>query len=118
MMKNLKFPYQFSSLGQTADTEYERHIRDMIEQILFTNPGERVNQPDFGCGLQQAVFEPNSEEMASTVQFLAQGALNRWLNHLIVVNEVAVRAEDSTLEVKVVYTLIRNKQTYTTVFLQ
>lgn len=117
-MTNLKFPYQFSSLGKTASTDYENHIRDMIEQILFTSPGERVNRPDFGCGLQQAVFEPNSEEMATTVQFLAQGALNRWLHHLIEVNEVTVRAIDSTLEVRVVYTLIRNKQTYTSVFLQ
>ena len=90
----------------------------MIEQILFTGPGERVNRPDFGSGLQQAVFEPNSEEMAATVQFLAQGALNRWLSHLIEVNEVTVLVNDSSLEVKVVYTLIRNRLTYTTVFRQ
>lgn len=115
---NLKFPYQFSALGYTADIAYERHIRDMIEQILFTSPGERVNRPDFGCGLQQAVFEPNSEEMATTVQFLAQGALNRWLHHLIEVKEVSVQVIDSSLEVQVVYTILKNKQTYTSVFLQ
>jgi phage baseplate assembly protein W len=115
-MINIKFPYQFSAEGKTALTDYERHIKDMIEQILLTGPGERVNRPDFGCGLQQAVFEPNSEEMAATVQFLAQGALNRWLSHLIEVKKVSVNVIDSTLEVKVVYTIIRNKQTYTTVF--
>ncbi len=117
-MVDVKFPYTFSSQGRTALSDYERHIKDMIEQILFTSPGERVNRPDFGCGLLQAVFEPNSEEMSATIQYLAQGALNRWLSHLIEVNEVVVASEDASLQVRVSYTLLKNRASYSAVFVR
>ena len=107
---NLKFTYQFNSQGGTATDNDERHIRNMIEQILFTSPGERVNRPTFGSGLLQAVFEPNSNEMASTTQYLIQGALNQWLSHLIEVNEVLIENIDSSLEVKIAYTILQTKE--------
>lgn len=113
---NIKYPYQFTALGRTAESEEDLHIKDMIFQLLFTNPGERVNRPNFGCGLLQAVFEPNSNEMAATTQYLVQGALNQWLSHLIQVNEVSINAVDSSLEVLVNYTLLRNKENQTVVF--
>ena len=107
---NLQFTLQFDNLGRTATTDDNGHIRNMIEQVLFTSPGERVNRPDFGCGLLQLVFEPNSNELAVTTQYLVQGALNRWLGDVIEVGEVDVRHYDSALIVSIAYTILRTQQ--------
>lgn len=107
---NLKLPFQPDARGHTAETTADGHIRDMIEQVLFTAPGERVNRPTFGSGLRQLVFQPNSDELAATVQFLVQGALQQWLGDLIEVNAVQVTNEESTLAVTVVYTVRRTQQ--------
>lgn len=101
----IDFPYHIGANGRTADTTYPDHIRDMIEQLLFTRPGERVNRPDFGCGLLDLVFEPNSPELAAALQVSAEGALNRWLGDLITVDSLTITAEDSTLSVNLRYTL-------------
>jgi uncharacterized protein len=107
---NVKFPYGFNDSGHTAATSDDAHIRDMIEQVLFTTPGERVNRPTFGSGLMQLVFQPNSDELAATVQFLVQGALQQWLGNLIEVAGVDARAEDAKLLITVVYTIRRTQQ--------
>ena len=107
---NLKFTYQFDNQGRTAETDDNTHIRDMIEQVLFTSPGERVNRPDFGSGLLQLVFQPNSSELATTTQFLVQGALKQWLGDLIDVNDVEVINEDSILQVTVIYTVLKTQE--------
>ena len=107
---DIDFPYQFDHRGRTAETDYEHHIRDMIEQVLFTAPGERVNRPTFGSGLLQLLFAPNSDELASTTQVLVQSALQEWLGELIQVESVRVDSEESTLRVNVEY-LIRRDQT-------
>jgi uncharacterized protein len=109
-MMNLDFPLHFDGRGRTAETDYEGHIRDLIEQLLFTAPGERVNRPDFGSGLQQLVFAPNSDELAAATQFLVQGALQQWLGDLIQVDAVQVESEDSALRVVVQYTVRRTQQ--------
>ena len=100
----LDHPFHLDTRGHTAETNYDDHIRDLIHQILFTNPGERVNRPDFGCGLKQLVFMPNSDALAATTQFLVQGALQRWLENYIQVEQVEVRSEEEKLMVTVVYT--------------
>src|SRR5215510_8620224 len=100
-MANLDYPYHFDGSGRTAETDGDAHIRDLIEQVLFTAPGERVNRPDFGSGLMQLVFAPNSDELAATTQFLAQGALQQWLGDLIEIESVQVQAVDATLTVTV-----------------
>jgi len=102
----IDFPYHIGANGRTADTTYPDHIRDMIEQLLFTRPGERVNRPDFGCGLLDLVFEPNSPELAAALQVSAEGALNRWLGDLITVNSLTITTEDSTLSINLQYTLL------------
>lgn len=107
---NIDFPYTFDHRGRTSETDYENHIRDMIEQVLFTSPGERVNRPSFGSGLLQLVFAPNSEELAGTTQFLVQGALQEWLGDLIQVESVQVESVESALRVTVQY-IIRRDQT-------
>lgn len=107
---NLRFPYRFDGRGRTAEADEETWIRGLIEQVLFSAPGERVMQPDFGSGLMQLVFAPNSPELAATTQFLVQGALQQWLGGLIALQAVEVEAIDSTLRVTVRYS---NRRTQT-----
>lgn len=103
---NIDFPYHFDSRGRTAATDQSDHVRDMIEQVIFTSPGERVNRPDFGSGLLQLIFAPNSPELAATVQFTLQAALQHWLGDVIEVSNLDVTAVDSTLSIDLTY-LIR-----------
>jgi len=100
---NIDFPFHFDQRGRTATTSYDDHIRDMIEELLFTNPGERVNRPDFGSGLLQMVFAPNSPELAAALQFTAQAALQRYLGDVIDLRSLDVTAQDSSLTVTVKY---------------
>ena len=100
---NIDFPFHFDSRGRTASTDENDHIRDMLEQLIFTNPGERVNRPDFGSGLLQLIFAPNSPELAATVQFTLQAAIQRWLGDVIDVQDLKVEALDSTLTVDLKY---------------
>ncbi len=99
----LDFPFHVDGRGRSAETAEDDHIRDMIFQVLFTNPGERVNRPDFGCGIKQLVFMPNSDALATATQFLVQGSLQRWLDSVIQVESVEVEAVESELKVTVVY---------------
>jgi hypothetical protein len=115
---NLDFPFHFDNRGRTAVTDDDDHIRDMIEEFLFTNPGERVNRPDFGSGLLQMVFAPNSPEIASALQFTIQAGLQRWLGDVIVAQKVEVTSEDSTLNVFVQYVVKSTNQPQTATFTQ
>ena len=114
----IDYPFQFDGRGRTAETTDDDHIRDMIEEFLFTNPGERVNRPDFGSGLLQLVFAPNSPELAATVQFTIQAGLQRWLSDVILVQKVEVTSEDSTLRALIQYVVNRTNQTQTITFTQ
>lgn len=118
MSANIDFPFQFDQRGRTAVTDDADHIRDMIEQFLFTNASERVNRPDFGSGLLQMVFAPNSPELASALQFTIQSGLQRWLGDLIDVQQLEVTAEDSTLSVVVTYVVRGTQQAQTQTFVQ
>lgn len=113
---NIDYPFHFSALGRTADTGYDDHIRDMIEQLLFTDPGERVNRPDFGSGVRQLVFAPNSPELAAALQYTLQAALQRWLSDVIQVQNLTVVAEDSTLRIEIQYVVLRTGEPRTETF--
>lgn len=105
-MPTLDHSYHFDGQGRTAATTPADHVRDLIEQVLFTAPGERVMRPDFGAGLLAMVFEPNSSTLAATLQFLVQSALQQHLAHLIAVNAVTVDNVDATLQVVVQYVVL------------
>jgi phage baseplate assembly protein W len=109
MPSNLAYPYRFDARGHTATAADDAWIRGLIEQVLFTAPGERVMHPDFGCGIVQLVFAPNSPELAATTQFLVQGALQQWLGNLISVESVDVQAEEAILRVSVQYVIRRTQ---------
>src|SRR5271168_4403270 len=102
---NLAFPYGFDSTGHTAQTDLLTQIRDMILQILFTSPGERVNRPTFGAGTATLVFAPNSDALAAAQQQVIQASLQQWLSDLIQVVGVDVSNIDATLQITVRYTI-------------
>jgi uncharacterized protein len=104
---HIDYPLQFDARGRTKTTTDEGHVRDLIEQLLFTNPGERVNRPDFGGGLLQLVFAPNSAELAAALQFTMQAGIQRWLAHVVDVEALEVQSEDATLRVAVQYVVRR-----------
>ena len=109
MAAQIDYPLHFDGRGRTADTSDEEHIRDLIEQVLFTAPGERVNQPTFGSGVLQLVFAPNSDALATATQLTVQGALQQWLAELVLVEAVEVSNVDATLEVTVQYVVRRTQ---------
>ena len=113
---NIDFPFHFDTRKRTAATGDDDHIRDLIEQLVLTGPGERVNRPAFGSGLQQLAFAPSSPELAAAVQFLVQGALEQYMGDLIRVESVQVDAVDSVLEVRISYVVKRTQQRATAQF--
>lgn len=104
------FPYRFDGRGKTAQTTDEEHVRDLIEQVLFTTPGERVNRPTFGSGILQLLFAPNNDALATATQVTIQAALQQWLGELILVEAVDVENDDAALRVQVRYVLRRTQE--------
>jgi phage baseplate assembly protein W len=86
-----------------AVVDDEEYLRGLIESVLFTRPGERVNRPDFGSGVDRLVFAPGGDEVAHTTQALVHGALQHWLGDLLRVEQVVVEAADAVLSVTVVF---------------
>lgn len=107
---NIDFAYHVDGRGRTATTDPDDHLRDLIEQVLFTAPGERVMRPDFGSGLLALVFEPGGPELVATTQHLVGGALQQWLGHLIAVEAVEVGQVEGTLTVEVRYVVLRTRE--------
>ena len=114
----IDFPFHFDPRGRTASTITDEHIRDMIEQLLFTSPGERVNRPDFGCRLRELVFAPNSPELAAALQATIQAALQRWLGDIIDVRDLEVTSEEATLQVVIKYVVRSTNEQQTAIFNQ
>ena len=106
----IDYPFHFDGRGRTAKAGSEDHIRDLIEQVLFTTPGERVNRPTFGSGVMQLLFAPNNDALASATQLTVQGALQQWLGDLILVESVDVDNDDATLRVHVQYIVRRTQE--------
>lgn len=103
MSTNIYFPYQFDGRGRTQQASLQDYVKQLVEQVLFTSPGERVNLPDFGSGLLQLPFAPNSVEMAAATQFAVQAALQKWLSNYVKVQSVVATAQDAVLTVTVTY---------------
>lgn len=114
----IDYPLHLDPRGRTAAADEPDHVRDLIEQVLFTAPGERVNRPDFGTGLLQLVFAPNGDELATATQFLVQGALQKWLGDVIELQGVDVSAQDSALVVTVRYAIRASGERRTDTFVR
>jgi len=102
-MRPLSFPYRIDQTGRTAVVEPDREIRELIEQLLFVAPGERVMRPTLGSGVAQMVFAPASEQVAATAQHLVQGALQTWLGDRVSIDDVDVTADEAVLTVTIRY---------------
>jgi uncharacterized protein len=113
---NIDYPFHIDQTGRTAATGYDAHIRDMIEQLLFTSPGERVNRHDFGSGLRQLVFAPNSRELAAALQFSIQASLQQWLGDIIAVGEVSAESYEAEIRITIRYAVLRTGERQTAVF--
>jgi len=113
---NVDYPFHLDHRGRTAEATDDDHIRDLIEQVLFTAPGERVNRPTFGSGVMQLVFAPNNEALAAATQISVQSALQQWLGELIEVEGVQVTNEDAKLTVLIQYMVRRDQERRVTEF--
>ena len=113
---HIDYPFRVDGRGRTADTTDEDYVRDLVEQVLFTAQGERVNRPTFGSGILRLVFEPGGDELATATEFLVQSALQQWLADVVEVQAVEVSSEDATLRVAVQYRIRTSTQARTAVF--
>ncbi|TDV48767.1 GPW/gp25 family protein [Actinophytocola oryzae] len=100
---HIGFPFRVDGRGHTAGATEDDYVRGLVEQVLFTAPGERVNRPTFGSGVRQLVFEPAGGEMADALRVLLRGALQQWLADQVEVEMVDARVVDSTLDISVRY---------------
>lgn len=100
---DIAFPFRPDRRGRTAHATHGEHVHDLIEQLLFTSPGERVMRPDFGCGLLDLVFAPTSPELISTLELSVQASLQRWLGDLIDIEALDVVSEDHVVRVYLSY---------------
>lgn len=108
--RHFAFPFGFDAAGRTATCGEDRHIRDMIEQLLLTRPTERVNRPEFGAGLMHAVFGAASPEAATALELTSRAALHRYLGDIIEVSSLTARAEDAALIIHVQYAIRRTSE--------
>ena len=116
-MSDIAYPWAIGPTGRTAtEPDYARHVRDLLEQVLFTNPGERVNRPSFGSGLLHMLFAPTSDEIAATSQMLVQSAIQQWLAGIVQVEDVEVDSHDSTVTVTVQYVIVRTQTRHSDTF--
>ncbi|PVZ08203.1 GPW/gp25 family protein [Actinomycetospora cinnamomea] len=109
----IDFPFHVDATGRAATTTRDDHVADLVHQLLFTEPGERVNRPTFGGGLRKLVFEGNSPELAAALQFTLQAALAQWLGDVVDVEDLGVASQDVTLQVVVRYRVRRTGEVRT-----
>ncbi|MCH9684012.1 MAG: GPW/gp25 family protein [Deltaproteobacteria bacterium] len=109
----LSHPFRFDDAGRTATSVEPEFIEELIELVLFTGPGERVNRPDFGTGVMGLVFAGGGTEVAAATNVMLQGALERWLGERIVIARVDVQQVDAELRATVVYTDRRSERRHT-----
>jgi hypothetical protein len=113
---NIDFPFHIDNRGRTAECDDAAHVRDMLEQLLFTNAGERVNRPDFGSGLLQLIFAPNSPELAAALQFTMRAAIQQYLGDVLDLQGLDVTADDAALRITIRYSLKRSGEPRTETF--
>lgn len=111
LFNSIKYPFAIDKdlAVLMEEKDFSKHVRQMMLQVLFTSPGERINRPDFGCGIKRMVFAPNSDATASLLQVIVKQAMDKWLGDVIATEKVEVNAINETLEVKISY-LLKSKQ--------
>ncbi|THD35872.1 MAG: hypothetical protein E7773_07945 [Sphingomonas sp.] len=103
MNRQIAFPYRLAPSGQTETSDLDDYIRDLLAQIVFTDPGERVNRPDFGCSLRRLVFTDGRSETTAAVEALIHSALRQWVGEVVQIQQVDVTTADSLVAVTIGY---------------
>jgi uncharacterized protein len=109
----LEYPYGVSGTGGPNTTDPTSHLEQLILQVLFTNPGERVNLPQFGAGVQRLLFSPNSDALRTSTQFLISTNLSQWLGDRINVEQITVTSEpgyEEEVTIEIVYVVKQTQQ--------
>ena len=105
----IRYPFAINALiGRLRqEPDYDEYIRQLIKQVIFTDPGERINLPAFGGGVRRLIFAPNSLAGASLAQTLIYQSLTTWLGTVIKVNDVKTEAANEKLLITVDYTVLQ-----------
>ena len=106
----LNFPFGLAPDGSVAAVDEDHHIRERLEQILFTAPGERVMVPDFGCGVRDLVFAGNNEVLAAATEFKVARALQSYMGNQVLINGVDVVNDEEKLRIVINYTKTKDLQ--------
>ena len=105
-MSNLSAPFRIDGTGRTATSDdFGRHARDMIEAVLFTAPGERINRPDFGSGLSELLFDSNNPALETAADFLIRSAIQKHLSDILTVTELSLQRAEGVVEITLSYVL-------------
>lgn len=111
------YPLDVAAGGRTRMTgDPVVAAEQLIEQLLFTAPGERVNRPTLGCGLIELLFDATTDELRAATEFQVKAALQQWLGTVIRVISVVVGGRASELDVTITYQLVDSPQPHTAVF--
>ncbi|MGZ4215252.1 MAG: GPW/gp25 family protein [Solirubrobacteraceae bacterium] len=110
-MLEVAFPYNLDDRGRTATATHNDHVEQMLELLLLTSPGERVNQPAFGCGLLDMAFAPNSPEVAAALNVTISAAIGLWLGDVISLTSLDVSSQENQLHVSIAYTVLATNTT-------
>lgn len=113
----LAFPYHLNPSGRSATSGTDAHVRQMLEQLLLTSSGERVNRPDFGCGLLDLVFGPNQPQLAAGLTAVITASIQQWLGDVVELTGLQVESVDSTLAIDISYTVRATGQSGTAAFI-
>ena len=115
---HIDYPWNYDRQGLTAKASQDKHVRNLIDQLLFTSPGERVNRPTFGSGIMQLVFAPNSDQLSATLYASTQAALQQYLSDLIEVHDLEITHEDSSLFIRLDYSILQTDERRTDTFVR
>jgi phage baseplate assembly protein W len=118
MERALSFPFRITELGAAATAPRAEVIRQQLEQLLMTIPGERVNRPDFGCGIQRLVFAGAGPETVAAAEYVIATSIRRHLRALVSLDAVRVTVDDSSLFVDILYSVVGTGEERSASFVQ
>lgn len=109
----MSFPFRVTEDG-VATSRRREHIRQLIEQVLFTNPNERVFCLEFGAGVRRMVFEGNRksllelarQRLSSSLGDVLQGEVDPASLQIEAGNEAGNEVGDNTLHIRIAYRLV------------
>ncbi len=107
---DVSFPLRIDNRGRMATAGYETHVREMLEQLLFTQPGERVNRPDFGTPISAAIFDRPTDELISSLEFQVSTSVQRFMGEVVSLENVSIDVVDDQIEIILTYTIIALNQ--------